>query len=180
MSAFASFMKSVTGSWKFIRTQGLRETMISRDVPPLIQFFKYGFCGCIALLLHSLIVYSLGLTISPAIGDSIPRELKESNAMLNNSIAFFPSNIAAYVLNATFVFTPGRHSKRKEISLFFFISALSFSAGHLTIWAIFRSTDMNYEPGSYQQNIEHLVNLGFVISSVLVNFVCRKFIVFQK
>ena len=177
---FTSFIKSVTGCWTFIRRQGLWQTMLSRDVPALIQFGKYGFCGCIALLLHSLIVYSLGLTINPAIGDYIPRELKEANSMRNNSIAFFPSNIAAYLLNATFVFTPGRHSKRKEVTLFFFISALSFLAGHLTIWAIFRSTDTNHYPGSYQENIEHFVNLGFVISSVLVNFVCRKFIVFQR
>ncbi|MFP6874414.1 MAG: GtrA family protein [Verrucomicrobiales bacterium] len=154
--------------------------MISRDVPGFIQFGKYGICGCIALLLHCSIVYSLGLTLNPAIGDYIPREVKETNAMWNNSIAFFPSNTVAYLLNVAFVFTPGRHSKRKEISLFFILSSLSFLAGHLTIWAIFRSTDTNHELGSYQENIEHLVNLGFVISSVLVNFVCRKFIIFQK
>ena len=110
--------------------------MISREVPALIQFCKYGLCGCIALLLHSVIVYSLGLTINPAIGDHIPRELKETNAMRNNSIAFFPSNIAAYLLNAAFVFTPGLHRKSKEVILFFVISALSFIAGHFTIWAI--------------------------------------------
>ena len=164
----------------FLRGNGLRQTMLSRDVPGLIQFFKYGICGCLALLVHSLIVYGLGLTVNPAIGESIPREVKEANSMWNNSIAFFPSNTVAYFLNACFVFTPGRHGKRKEISLFFLISAISFAAGHLTIWTIFRSTDGNFQPGDQQANIEHIVNAGFVISSVLVNFICRKFIVFQK
>ena len=175
-----SFLRPIANSLHFLRDRGIRQTMISRDVPAFIQFFKYGICGCIALFLHSSIVYSLGLTINPAIGESVPRELKETNSMVNNSIAFFPSNAAAYLLNAYFVFTPGRHSKRKEISLFFLISAISFTAGHLTIWAIFRSTDSNFQPGDHQANIEHLVNGGFVLSSVLVNFICRKFIVFQK
>ena len=154
--------------------------MLSRDVPALIQFFKYGICGCIALLVHSAIVYGLGLTINPAIGASIARELKEVNSMWNNGIAFFPSNSAAYLMNACFVFTPGRHSKRKEVTLFFLISGISFAAGHFTIWAIFRSTDGSFQPGDQQANIEHLVNVGFVLSSVLVNFVCRKFIVFER
>lgn len=173
-------VKSIRESLQYLIRQGLRQTMLSRDVPVFIQFLKYGMCGCIALFVHSSIVYSLGLTVNPAIGESIPRELKEANSMWNNSIAFFPSNIAAYLLNACFVFTPGRHGKRKEISLFFLISAISFAAGHFTIWAIFRSTDSNFETGDQQANIEHLVNAGFVLSSVLVNFICRKFIVFMK
>ena len=173
-------LSAVGDSLSFLRGNGLRQTMLSRDVPGLIQFFKYGICGCLALLVHSLIVYGLGLTVNPAIGESIPREVKEANSMWNNSIAFFPSNTVAYFLNACFVFTPGRHGKRKEISLFFLISAISFAAGHLTIWTIFRSTDGNFQPGDQQANIEHIVNAGFVISSVLVNFICRKFIVFQK
>ena len=175
-----NFLRAIGNSLLFLRSRGLTQTMVSRDVPAFIQFFKYGICGCIALLIHSSIVYGLGLTINPAIGESIPRELKESNSMLNNGIAFFPSNTAAYIMNACFVFTPGRHSKRKEITLFFLISAISFSAGHFTIWAIFRSTDGSFQPGDHQANIEHLVNAGFVLSSVLVNFICRKFIVFQK
>ena len=174
------FINSCARSMRFVQQEGIKRTLLSRDVPSLIQFFKYGLCGCLALFVHSSIVYTLGLTINPAIGEAIPRELKETNSMINNSIAFFPSNAVAYYLNACFVFTPGRHGKRKEITLFFIISGLSFAAGHLTIWAIFRSTDGSFQPGDYQANIEHLVNAGFVLSSVLVNFVCRKFIVFMK
>ncbi len=174
------FYKALVSSFELLRSRGIVRTMLSRDVPSLIQFFKYGVCGCIALFVHSAIVYSLGLTVNPAIGESIPRELKETNSMLNNGIAFFPSNVAAYLLNACFVFTPGRHGKAKEVTLFFLISAISFAAGHFTIWAIFRSTDSDFHPGDHQANIEHLVNVGFVLSSVLVNFICRKFIVFQK
>jgi putative flippase GtrA len=174
------FIDSLAQSLRFVNDRGIKQTLLSREVPGLIQFFKYGICGCLALFVHSAIVYTLGLTVNPAIGESVPRGLKETNSMINNSIAFFPSNATAYLLNACFVFTPGRHGKRKEVCLFFLISGISFAAGHLTIWAIFRSTDGSFQPADYQANIEHLVNAGFVVSSVLVNFVCRKFIVFMK
>ena len=56
---------------RFVQQEGIKRTLLSRDVPGLIQFFKYGLCGCLALFVHSSIVYTLGLTINPAIGEAI-------------------------------------------------------------------------------------------------------------
>ena len=93
--------------------------------------------------------------------------------MINNSIAFVFSAVVAYLLNVKFVFTPGRHEKHKEILLFVVISGISFFPALFSIPAIFRALD-------FDRNIEHFANLGFVVTSALVNFVCRKFIVFKK
>ena len=147
-------------------------TLKSRQVPGLIQFAKYGFCGVIATVTHIAIVYAIGLTVNPAVGEQIPKELKETRTMWNNTAAFFLSGVVAYLLNVAFVFSPGRHDKHIEVFLFFAISAVSFFAGLFAIPLIFGAIDTN-------KNIEHYANLGFIITSALVNFVCRKFIVFK-
>jgi putative flippase GtrA len=164
--------RALADSWGFFREHGVIHTMKSREVPGLIQFGKYALCGVIATLVHITIVYSIGLTLNPAIGEHIPKELKETRTMWNNTAGFFLSGVVAYLLNVAFVFTPGRHGKRKEIGLFYLISAIAFFAGLFAIPLIFQAVDTN-------KNIEHYANLGFIVSSALVNFVCRKFIVFK-
>jgi len=165
--------EAIADSWKFYRQHGLWRTLRSRDVPGLVQFGKYGICGVIATSFHLAIVYTLGLTVNPAIGEEIAKELKESRTMWNNTAAFFLSGGVVYALNIAFVFTPGRHGKKKEILLFFLVSGISFFAGLFAIPLVFSALETN-------KGIEHLANLSFVVTSALVNFVCRKFIVFQK
>ena len=163
--------KAIAESWAFLRENGLWQTLRSREVPGLIQFGKYGACGVIAVAFHAAIVYAIGLTVNPAVGEHIPKEIKETRTMWNNTVAFFLSNFVAYFLNVMFVFKPGRHGKRKEITLFFIISGISFFAGLFAIPLVFSAIDTN-------KGIEHFANLGFIVTSAMVNFVCRKFLVF--
>ena len=163
--------KAIAESWAYYLEHGLWHTLRSRDVPGLVQFGKYGACGVVAVIFHAAIVYTIGLTINPAVGEHIPKEIKETRTMWNNAAAFFLSNFVAYGLNVMFVFKPGRHGKRKEIILFFIISGISFFAGLFAIPLVFSAIDSN-------KGIEHFANLGFIVTSALVNFICRKFIVF--
>lgn len=150
----------------------VRSHVLSHDAHPFLQFVKYGVCGVMATVVQAGIVYLLGLTVNPAVGTDIPVDLKESRTIVNNSIAFIFSGAFAYWINVKFVFRPGRHGKRKEIGLFFLISAISFFAGLLAIPLIFRQIES-------KEYVEHFANLGFIVSSALVNFVCRKFIIFK-
>ncbi len=165
--------KAIAESWRFYREHGLWTTLRSREVPGLVQFAKYGACGAAATAFHIAVVYAIGLTLNPAVGEHIPKELKETRTMVNNTVAFFASSAFVYLLNTAFVFTSGRHGKKKEIFLFFLINGISFFAGLFAIDRVFSAIDTN-------KNIEHFANLGFIITSALVNFVCRKFVVFQN
>ncbi|MGJ8695783.1 MAG: GtrA family protein [Verrucomicrobiaceae bacterium] len=162
--------REIAKAWQYFRTQGLRTTLLSRDTPFLIQFGKYGACG-VASVIVFLIVANLGQLLFPASFslDLAPAE-RAKNIIFLHFAAFLPSNFAAYALNRWLVFTPGRHSARKEISLFTLISFISFSLGEiLPIWLI---NSLNVP--------NQIAHLSFVLSSALVNFVCRKFLVFEK
>jgi putative flippase GtrA len=165
-------IRSIKEAFSFIGEHGVLKSLHAKDSPWLIQFGKYGMCGVIAVVMHSIINYSLGLTILPSVGEGIDKDVKQHNLLISNSIAFFGSGIVAYWLNVTFVFTPGRHGKSKEISLFFIISAIAFFAGLLAIPLVFKALDTN-------KGIEHFANLGFIITSAMVNFLCRKFVIFK-
>ena len=102
---------AIADAWSFFKDHGFMHTLKSRQVPGLIQFAKYGFCGVIATVTHIAIVYAIGLTVNPAVGEQIPKELKETRTMWNNTAAFFLSGVVAYLLNLALVFSPGRHDK---------------------------------------------------------------------
>ncbi|MBT7982260.1 MAG: GtrA family protein [Akkermansiaceae bacterium] len=157
----------------FYSKKGLKSSLNDKNSPLLIQIIKYGFCGLLTTIVHIFIVYALGLTINPAIGEHISKDLKESRTIINNVFTFLISNTIAFKLNVKFVFNSGRHSKTKEIILFFTVSGVSFFAGLLSIPLVFELVDTN-------KGIEHLANGAFIISSALMNFLCRKYIIFAK
>jgi len=146
--------------------------VLSHDAHPLVQFVKYGMCGVLAVLIHWIIVYSLGFTVLPAIGKNLPLEVKEHNGMINNVIAFFASGIVVYLLNRKFVFKPGRHHTAVEAFLFFAVAGVALLAAVLVFPLIFQYVKMD-------EYVEHIANFSFVLTSALVNFVARKFIVFK-
>ncbi|MFK5921664.1 MAG: GtrA family protein [Verrucomicrobiota bacterium] len=152
--------------------------VLSHDAHPLIQFGKYGFCGALAVMIHLSVVYALGLTIFPAIGENLPIELKQHNGTLNNIIAFFISGSVVYWLNIKFVFKSGRHSALVEIILFFAVSAIPLAAASGVNWLIYHNSEMLSE-FHMQKHVEHIANFGFILTSALVNFVARKFIIFK-
>ncbi|MFV1995411.1 MAG: GtrA family protein [Verrucomicrobiales bacterium] len=145
----------------------------SRDAPATIQFLKYGVSGGLATFVNVAIVVVLGVTLLPVfpglIGESIPDPVRETNMKIANLIAFPFANFAAYYLNVLWVFTPGRHSRWKEFWLFTLISAISFGAG------MFGGPELIGWFGAPSW----VAQAGFVVTAALVNFVCRKFLVFK-
>ncbi len=103
-------------------------------------------------------------------GAPITDALRERNLIIANAIAFPFSNSAAYFLNVRWVFTQGRHHPVREFLLFTLISGCSFFAGLLGGPKLI---------GWF--GVPSLVaQASFMITSALVNFVCRKFLVFAK
>lgn len=163
-------VQEINKAWTYFRENGFKETLFSRDAPFLIQFGKYGVCGVISVVVLALVIY-LGEALFPQFfSDDLPDRTVAWNTAILHFVAFVPSNFVAYGLNRWLVFTPGRHSAKKEITLFTIISLLSFSVGEvLPFWLI-----NNFELP------RPVVHFSFIISSALVNFVCRKFLVFEK
>ncbi len=157
-------------AWTYFKKYGFIRTLLSRDTPFLIQFGKYGLCG-ICSVITFLIVTKLGENLFPEyLGADISGDIRARYIPWLHFAAFIPSNFTAYALNRWLVFTPGRHSLRKEISLFTLISFISFSAGELI--PIFLVKNYNAPNG--------IAHFSFIITSTMVNFVCRKFFVFEK
>lgn len=164
-------IKRIIGeAWAFFREKGFKETLLSRDAPVLIQFGKYGTSGVISVLAFMAVV-AMGEAFSPQnFAEDLPSQTRAWNTAILHFIAFVPSNFVAYGLNRWLVFTPGRHSIAREFSLFMLVSFVSFALGEtVPIWL-----RLNFEV----PNI--VIHLSFVVSSALVNFMARKFIVFSK
>ena len=163
-------IREIKAAWTFFRKEGFKTTFLSRETPFLIQFGKYGVCGVLSVVVFAFVIF-LGETAFPQFFSSdLPSQELAKNTAILHFIAFVPSNFVAYGLNRWLVFTPGRHSFKKEMTLFTIISLLSFSIGEvLPFWLI-----SNFELP------RPVVHFSFIISSALVNFVCRKLIVFEK
>lgn len=162
--------REIGKAWGFFCEHGLRGTLLSRETPFLIQFGKYGVCGVLSVLVF-LAVALTGQHLFPgSFSQDLPGDLRAKNFILLHLTAFLPSNFTAYALNRWLVFTPGRHSAGKEVFFFTIVSFLSFILGEFLPFWLVKSI-----------NVPSIVaHLSFVISSALVNFVCRKFLVFEK
>ena len=143
--------------------------MNARDTHPLIQFMKYGICGVASLIIGQGIWLALSIWVYPALDSGIPKEVRALHSTYNNMISFFFGNLFAYVTNSLWVFTPGRHHRVMEFIYFTLISTLGFVIG------------LSFGPLLIQiYGINTLLaQLMTVFSSVLVNYVCRKFFVFK-
>lgn len=152
----------------------LQDLRIKNNPPVWAQFFKYGICGVASLLLFALAV-SLINRFFPAFLDNqvLSNEQFQFNLTITLLCAFIPSNFFAYFTNRMFVFTPGKHSFGKEMTIFTIISAISFAGGEVGKRFIVNSFPDN-------PNIVLLATLSFAVSSALINFIARKYIVFSK
>ena len=147
----------------------------SHDAHPTIQFLKYAFCGGLATLTLVVIVFALSQTILPAVkgmminGQVLDEAVRKHNLVLNNTIAFPFSAIVGYLLNVKFVFRPGRLSKGMEIFSFCLVAAIGFFPG---LWLV------DYLVAHFHTD-SSLATMAFIMTSFLVNFVCRKFVIFK-
>lgn len=164
-----SQLSSVT---HFVRSNDWRTILAhvnSRDAHPLLQFIKYGICGLGAFITHQVIWLGLSYTLYPSIDSSIPDEVRALNSTISNSIAVVFSTAVAYITNILWVFKTGRHSRLVEIATFFGIGIFSFAGGLLAGPWLIQVFGIN----------TLLAQLSMAVTSVLINFVTRKFLIFK-
>jgi hypothetical protein len=162
--------REISNSWAFLVQNGIKKSLFAKQTPILIQFAKYGFCGIISVILFFFVAKTGEFLWPENYSTEIAESQRARNLFYIHLVAFLPSNFAAYSLNRWFVFTPGRHQLKKELGLFTIISFLSFALGE--ILPVYLVTSFNI-PNDF-------AHLSFVVSSALINFICRKFLVFQK
>lgn len=169
----------IQSAWLFVRQNDLStlwRAFLSRDSHPALQFLKYAACGVAAAVVHNGIMAALSLTLFPAgkgmmvDGAVISESLRAYHLVLNNAIAWPFGTAVAYWLNILFVFTPGKHGKVVEMLLFWFVSAVGFFPGGFVAHWLAQGLGL---PSTVAQ-------LGFVVTSVTVNFLSRKFFIFKK
>jgi putative flippase GtrA len=172
-------VKELAATCRFIRANDwrtIRNAFLRRDTHPFLQFVKYGIAGVAAALAHNGLVLVLTLSLLPAgkgmliDGQVLDEMTRNRHLLLANTFAWPLGTVVAYLMNTAFVFTPGRHSKLIEAGLFAFVGALGFFPGLLVVdWLAGRLG----LPST-------LAQLGFILTSVAVNFLCRKFLIFKR
>lgn len=143
----------------------------SREAPPAIQFLKYAICGVGALIVHTSVYLALIYLVWPELNDpKMDDWLRAKSTFAPTAIAFLFSNAFVYWLNMKWVFTPGRHSPVKEFLLFTVVNLPGALCGTLA-----------------QAGLVYFLHwpkwaalAGFILPNVLINFICRKFFIFQK
>jgi len=147
-----------------------------------IQFIKYAFCGGIAAGSDIIAFFLLAWLVFPALVPDetivklfhleiveVPKHIREINFALSNGLAFLLSNTVAYLLNIIFVFRSGRHSRLKEMGLFYLVSAISVglgtTIGYLLIHFFGFTSSVSY--------------IAKAISTTLINFLVRKLFIFK-
>jgi len=158
------------------------EQFAQRDAHWSIQFIKYSLAGGAATITDIIVFYALSWRIFPALkGNDIAVRIlhlktkditepeRARNFIINTAIAFIFSNMVAYTLNMLWVFEPGRHAWYVEVALFYAVSLTSIVLGTALGWAMIRFMKLS-TTSSY---------IGKMIAALLINFVCRKFVVFK-
>jgi putative flippase GtrA len=102
--------------------------------------------------------------------DAIGNKIRAANLLINNIIGFLIANVVAYITNILFVFKGGRHHPALEFVYFTLISGIAFVISQAAgPWLVNRF--------GIPTNLAILSN---VLTSMLLNFVCRKFFVFKS
>jgi len=169
---------------------GWFRAVFSRDAHPFLQFVRYGVAGVLAMATN-VVVFALAehlvfpvasageaevLSLPDRWGEvgSWLGEMGENERVLNyarcNVIAFLGANIVAYVLNFMWVFQSGRHARHIEIFLFLGVSFVAFLVGTALAGVLVGNFGVN----------EYVAKMGDVAAAVLLNYVCRKFLIFQN
>jgi len=153
-----------------------------RDAHPVIQFIKYAIAGGIATVVDIGIFYLLAWKVLPALTPADPlvkllhlpvtvieESIRSTRFLVDRAITFIFSNLTAYIVNVLWVFHPGRHSRWMEFLLFYLVSITSFAVGTSLGWALIKYAGMT-------TSVAYLANL---VASLMINYVCRKFLVFK-
>ena len=160
----------------------LFQQFLQRDAGPLVQFIKYAIAGGIATAVDMGVFFFLAWRVFPALRDNDPvvkrlhitvrpvdEVARSRRFVINTAIAFMFSNLTAYLINIYWVFQPGRHTWYVELALFYAVSGVSICVGTFLGWAMIKYAHLSTST-SY---------VGKMVASLMINFVCRKFIVFK-
>jgi putative flippase GtrA len=155
---------------------------LQRDAHPVIQFIKYGIAGGMATAVDVVAFYFLAWKVIPALGENdlvarllgitvtaIDEAMRSRNYLICKCITFLFSNLTAYLVNIYWVFKPGRHKLWVEVVLFYSVSIVSFSIGTGLGWVMIAMFGLS-TTFAYGSNL---------IASVMINYVCRKYIIFK-
>ncbi|MEM7015094.1 MAG: GtrA family protein [Verrucomicrobiota bacterium] len=151
---------------------------IRKDAHPLLQFVKYGMCGVFAVILHTIVFYlvSREWAFPCHEGMMLKGEKLENtdfalqlNFVIGNTIGFLCANVATYLTNLAFVFKGGRHNRFLEFLYFTAIASIGFIIGMVISLLQLR--------GGIGESWAAMGTL--IITSAIVNFLCRKFFVFK-
>ncbi|MDD5483431.1 MAG: GtrA family protein [Kiritimatiellae bacterium] len=147
-----------------------------------VQFLKYSLSGGVAVAVHIAAFYLFAWLVVPALkeDDIIVRVLhlttaaindtvRARNAVINNWLAFIFSNFAAYILNVTWVFEPGRHRRWLEIGMFYAVSAISIAVGSAVMGLMIK----------YLGSSTTLAFGADIVAAAAINFVVRKYFIFK-
>ncbi|MFT5633961.1 MAG: putative flippase GtrA [Rubritalea sp.] len=141
-----------------------------RENPPLwAQFFKYGKFGFLATGVLLGVYFIISRSFGEYVADDLPKETLKSHLARVMFVAFVLANIVAYLTNRMFVFTPSGRHWTMEFLIFLAVSATSFYAGNF-------AKDWFIDAGLNKD----IAALSFAVSSALVNFIARKYIVFTE
>lgn len=160
----------------------IRDVFSRRKAGPLAQFIRYGICGVIASFVDVGIFYALAIWVIPALGPDDPVaqlcnlnvpaliiEVRARHFVWDKIISFLFANFAAYILNVIWVFERGRHHWFWEIFYFYAVSSISVGIGVALGWILI-------------QYFEFSTTVSFItqaVSTLLINFACRKFFIFH-
>ena len=160
----------------------LLQQFLQREASPLVQFIKYAIGGGVATSVDMLVFFLVAWRLLPALRADDPlvtrlhlsvRPVDESTRSRRfiyiTGIAFIFSNLTAYLINIFWVFQPGRHAWYIEVALFYAVSGISIVIGTALGWSFIRflhfSTTASYA--------------GKLVAALMINYVCRKYFVFN-
>ncbi|MGD9873248.1 MAG: GtrA family protein [Kiritimatiellia bacterium] len=153
-----------------------------REAHPFVQFLKYGIAGGIATAVDMAIFYFLSWQVFQALNNddivvrllhlnvpAMDEVLRSRNFVINSGIAFIFSNLTAYLINFHWVFHPGRHSRHVEVALFYAVSLTAVFIGVGLGWGM-----IHYFHLSTTSSF-----IGKMFASLMINYVCRKYLIFK-
>jgi len=154
----------------------------NQEADGLIQFVRYAVAGGAGTLFHFVFFNVLSWKVFPALKDNDPfvklfkweivwidHGTRARNAMINNIIMFFLSNLLVYYININWVFSSGRHSLFVEIAFFYLFAFAGMVVGTSAMGLLINKYKL-------QTTLAFGVN---IIAAVLINYTARKFFVFS-
>lgn len=162
--------------------ESLIQQFLSRDAGPFVQFIKYALAGGIATAVDIAVFYLVAWKFIPALREDDPvvkrlgmkvkpvtEAQRSARFVYVTLIAFLFSNLTAYLINIAWVFESGKHAWWIELLLFYAVSGISIFIGAGIGWVMIKWFHLS-TTASYASKM---------IASLLINFVCRKFIIFK-